>query len=152
LRVRLANARRDAIRSGRLRPGTTLPSTRILAQDLGPSHGVVVDAQNQVAAEGFIRGRPGAATTVVLRAGGGVAGAVAKPPPPSRPGPELDLRPGWPDLCAFRVEPGWLRSGAYARMTTAPRIDGSPVMTSGASYYRVLPRRGYGSQRRRWTC
>ncbi len=65
LRVRLANASRDAICGGGLGPGTTLPSTRILAQDLGLSHGVVVDAYNQLAAEGFIRGRPGAATTVV---------------------------------------------------------------------------------------
>lgn len=44
LRVRLANALRDAIRGGRLGPGTTLPSTRILAQDLGLSRGVVVGA------------------------------------------------------------------------------------------------------------
>lgn len=58
LRVRLANASREAIRSGRPGPGTTLPSTRILARDLGLSHGVVVDAYNRLAAEGFIRGRP----------------------------------------------------------------------------------------------
>ena len=43
----------------------TLPSTRILAQELGVSRGVVVDAYAQLAAEGFVRSRPGAGTTVV---------------------------------------------------------------------------------------
>jgi GntR family transcriptional regulator/MocR family aminotransferase len=58
LRVRLANALRDAIRSGRLGPGTTLPSTRILAQDLGLSRGVVVGAYNQLATRAVPRGQP----------------------------------------------------------------------------------------------
>ena len=58
LRIRLAGALRDAIRS-ELGGGTTLPSTRVLAQDLGISRGVVVDAYAQLAAEGFVRGRPG---------------------------------------------------------------------------------------------
>ncbi len=101
LRVRLANAMRDAIRSGRLGPGTTLPSTRILASDLGLSRGVVVDAYNQLAAEGFVRGRPGAATTVVYVQAAALPERWQSQPPPSRLGPELDLRPGWPDLSAF---------------------------------------------------
>ena len=101
LRVRLAGVLRDAVRSGQLAPGTTLPSTRILAQDLGFSRGVVVDAYAQLAAEGFVHSRPGAATTV------GYVQAEALPArwhnerPLARPGPELDLRPGLPDLSAF---------------------------------------------------
>ncbi len=35
---------RDAIRSGRLAVGTRLPASRVLAEDLGISRGVVVDA------------------------------------------------------------------------------------------------------------
>ena len=35
---------RDAVRSGRLRPGTRLPPTRTLAADLGVSLGVIVEA------------------------------------------------------------------------------------------------------------
>lgn len=100
LRARLANALRDDIRSGRLTVGTTLPSSRVLAQDLGCSRGVVVDAYAQLTAEGFLRSRAGAATTVAY--------AAPVPPPswPTRraepdPGPELDMRPGWPDLSAF---------------------------------------------------
>lgn len=101
LRVRLAAVLRDAIRSGQLDPGALLPSTRILAQDLGCSRGVVVDAYAQLAAEGFVHSRPGAATTV------GYVQAAALPArwhsdrPVTRPGPELDLRPGAPDLSAF---------------------------------------------------
>lgn len=88
LRVRLANALRDAIRSGRLGPGTTLPSTRILAQDLGLSRSVVVGAYNQLAAKGFIRGRPRRGHHGGLPAGGGVAGTMAEPATaePSRSG------------------------------------------------------------------
>ena len=37
LRVRLAGALRDAIRSGQLGGGTTLPSTRVLAQQSWPA-------------------------------------------------------------------------------------------------------------------
>jgi GntR family transcriptional regulator/MocR family aminotransferase len=35
---------RDAIRTGRLATGGTVPSTRMLARDLGVSRGVVVEA------------------------------------------------------------------------------------------------------------
>ncbi len=100
LRVRLAMALRDAIRSGRVAVGTTLPSTRILAQDLGVSRGVVVDAYAQLAAEGYVRSRPGGATSVVFaRAAAPPERWFTQPPPNARP--ELDLRPGWPDLSAF---------------------------------------------------
>jgi GntR family transcriptional regulator/MocR family aminotransferase len=101
LRVRLAGALRDAIRSGQLAHGTTLPSTRILAQDLGVSRGVVVDAYAQLSAEGFVRGRPGAATTVVYIQAAALPARWHNERPVARPGPELDLRPGWPDLSAF---------------------------------------------------
>jgi len=44
LRRRLRDALHDAIRSGRLPPGSRLPSSRALAADLGVSRGVAVDA------------------------------------------------------------------------------------------------------------
>lgn len=101
LRVRLSGVLRDAIRSGQLGPGTTLPSTRILAQDLGVSRGVVVDAYTQLAAEGFVRARPGAATIVAFVPAGGLPAEWHSERPDPAPSPELDLRPGWPDLSAF---------------------------------------------------
>ncbi len=77
LRARIENALRDAIRSGLLAPATRLPASRVLSAQLGVSRGVVVDAYAQLAAEGYLRARQGAATTVA-------AGATA-PPPPSLP-------------------------------------------------------------------
>ncbi len=148
MRVRLANALRDAIRSGRLGPGTTVPSTRILAQDLGLSRGVVVGAYNQLAAEGFIRGRPGAATTVVYLQAAALPARWQSQPPPSRPGPELDLRPGWPGPSAFprrtwaaavwRIRPDDYRAPDRRQPGRDERRLGAPD----------LPRRAYGSQRR----
>jgi GntR family transcriptional regulator / MocR family aminotransferase len=41
---------RDAVRSGRLRPGARLPATRSLAADLGVSRGVVVEVYEQLVA------------------------------------------------------------------------------------------------------
>ena len=52
LHRQLANGLRDAIRAGRLSPHTRLPSTRVLAADLGVSRRLVVDAYNQLVAEG----------------------------------------------------------------------------------------------------
>ncbi len=108
LRIRLATALREMIRAGQLTMGTTLPSTRILARDLGVSRGVVVDAYAQLAAEGYVQSHPGAGTTVVY-----VPAALPEQWQRHRPAPrpvlELDLRPGWPDLSAFpRV--AWARA------------------------------------------
>src|SRR5688572_19514947 len=55
---------RDAIRAGRLVAGTPLPSTRALARELGVSRGVVFEAYAQLAAEGYLEARQGAATRV----------------------------------------------------------------------------------------
>ena len=44
---------RDSIRAGRLPRGSSLPPTRVLAADLGVSRGVVVEAYQQLAAEGY---------------------------------------------------------------------------------------------------
>jgi GntR family transcriptional regulator/MocR family aminotransferase len=55
---------REAILSGRLRPGVRLPSTRVLAKDLGASRNTVLAAFGQLLAEGYLEGRVGAGTTV----------------------------------------------------------------------------------------
>lgn len=67
LRAQLEQQLRGAIRSGRLRPGSELPSTRVLATDLGLSRGVVVEAFEQLLAEGYLTARQGSATTVAAR-------------------------------------------------------------------------------------
>ena len=55
---------RDAILSGRLAPGVRLPATRVLAEELGCSRNTVVNAFEQLHAEGYLEGRTGAGTFV----------------------------------------------------------------------------------------
>jgi GntR family transcriptional regulator/MocR family aminotransferase len=64
LRARVEQALREAVRSGRLAPGSRLPSTRALCGQLGVSRGVVVDAYAQLAAEGYLQTRRGGGTSV----------------------------------------------------------------------------------------
>ncbi|MEW9529120.1 PLP-dependent aminotransferase family protein [Microbispora sp. NPDC049125] len=66
LAAQIARELRGAIRSGRLARGTRLPATRELARDLGLSRGVVVEAYEQLVAEGFLDARTGAGTTVAV--------------------------------------------------------------------------------------
>jgi GntR family transcriptional regulator/MocR family aminotransferase len=96
---------RDALRSGRLRPGTALPSTRALAAELGISRGLVVGAYAQLRAEGYLHLRQGAVPRVAA------TGAVAAEPRERTQEdlPRFNLRPDLPDFGAFpRAE--WLKS------------------------------------------
>lgn len=121
----LYDALRDAILSGRLRPGSRLPSTRALADDLGASRNTVLAAFGQLLAEGYLEGRVGAGTTVartlpetLLRARPEVEGTrqPGRRPRLSRRGVQLlgtrggvataaivaqPFRPGLPGLDAF---------------------------------------------------
>ncbi|MBX4997422.1 MocR-like pyridoxine biosynthesis transcription factor PdxR [Rhizobium lentis] len=61
---RLAEALRTAIARGELRPGERLPSTRTLAASLRIARGTVVEAFDQLTAEGYLEARVGAGTRV----------------------------------------------------------------------------------------
>src|SRR3954469_20918095 len=93
LHRQLANGLRDAIRTGRLLPATRLPSTRVLAADLGVSRRLVGDAYTQGGAEG-LPPRP--------HGSGGRGGPVARASPPQRAAAEpakqfdIDFAPGSP--------------------------------------------------------
>jgi DNA-binding transcriptional regulator YhcF (GntR family) len=67
MRLQLERELRHAIQSGRLRHGSPLPSSRALASDLGLSRGVVVEAHEQLLAEGYLRADRGSATRVAIR-------------------------------------------------------------------------------------
>jgi GntR family transcriptional regulator/MocR family aminotransferase len=116
LRASLEDQLRDAIRDGRLRPGTRLPSSRALATELGVGRNSVADALAQLVAEGWLVARHGAGTWVAER-----PDDVA-PAPPSRPAPDrparFDLRPGIPDLSAF-PRAAWVTASRRA-LTVAP--------------------------------
>ena len=59
LHQQLESGIRTRIRAGLLRADTVMPSTRALAQDLGLSRGVVVEAYQQLVAEGYLVSRGG---------------------------------------------------------------------------------------------
>jgi GntR family transcriptional regulator / MocR family aminotransferase len=96
---------RDAVRSGRLGEGTVLPSSRALATQLAVSRGIVVEAYEQLSAEGYLATRPGGLTTVA----GGLRVARSRAAPAELRHYEFDFRPGRPDLDLFPRE-AWLRS------------------------------------------
>jgi len=105
-RAALESALRAAIRSGRLSSGTSLPSSRSLATDLGLSRSTVVAAYEQLVAEAYLQATHGSATRV----------ATLRTPPPAAteldlfgPTPMHDFRPGEPDGSSF-PRTRWLRS------------------------------------------
>src|SRR5579864_8077840 len=102
---------REASRAGRLRRGSSLPPTRVLAADLGVSRGVVVEAYQQLTAEGYLAGRSGGYTQVAAGPSRATAGlSLARPTPP-----RIDLSYGRADVSSF-PRAAWLRAirGALA--------------------------------------
>ncbi|BCM66159.1 putative GntR-family transcriptional regulator [Streptomyces sp. EAS-AB2608] len=101
-RAALTRALREAVRSGRLTPGTRLPPYRSLAADLGVARNTVADAYAELVAEGWLTARQGSGTRVAERSEP-LRHAVRTPvKAPSRArGPRHDLRQGTPDASAF---------------------------------------------------
>jgi GntR family transcriptional regulator/MocR family aminotransferase len=100
LRRQLEDALRVAIRSGRLAPGSVLPPSRDLAEQLSVSRGVVVDSYAQLATEGYLSARRGSGTRVAATAASGRPPARRRQLPP----PQMyryELRPGTADFRAF---------------------------------------------------
>jgi GntR family transcriptional regulator/MocR family aminotransferase len=100
-RAQLEAGLRDSVRSGRLRPGVRLPSSRALGAELGVSRRLVVEAYEQLAAEGYLVSTPGSGTRVAP--GRTAHAATAEPGDPAPPAPRagIDLFPGAPDLSLF---------------------------------------------------
>ncbi|WBO67017.1 PLP-dependent aminotransferase family protein [Streptomyces camelliae] len=116
-RAALIRALREAVRSGRLAPGTRLPPYRSLAADLGVARNTVADAYAELVAEGWLTARQGSGTRVAERAEP-LRGAV-RTPVKARPrarGPRHDLRQGAPEASAF-PRAAW--AAAYRRALQA---------------------------------
>ncbi len=111
LRARVEHALREAVRGGRLAPGTRLPSTRALCAELGVSRGVVVDAYSQLAAEGYLHTRRGGGTKV--------AATLAHE------------RTSWPDFTPRSVV-------RHDMNPFRPALSGFPRTAWSAAYARVL--------------
>jgi GntR family transcriptional regulator / MocR family aminotransferase len=116
LRAALERTLRDAIRTGALREGVRLPSSRSLARELGVSRGVVTDAYGQLEAQGLLVSRARAAPVVA---------AVTRPARPTRSpeprpaAPRYDLIPVTPDVTLFPLN-RWLAAAQQAARS-APR-------------------------------
>ncbi|MFI7126238.1 PLP-dependent aminotransferase family protein [Nonomuraea sp. NPDC050153] len=124
----IASELRDSIRGGRLAPGTRLPATRDLATDLQVSRGVVVEAYEQLVAEGFLVSRVGVGTQVAPKTTPRAA-PRQKPSPRPKPvrrassapvcaPPYYGHRPTSPDLSHFPRE-RWLAAVRHV-LTTVP--------------------------------
>ena len=105
LRAQVERELREAIRAGRLPPGAELPSTRALAADLGISRGIVVEAYEQLLAEGYLTARRGSATTVAAGRRAAQPAAADEPPSPIEKSAvanfRFDFRPSVPDTAMF---------------------------------------------------
>ncbi|HET6353047.1 PLP-dependent aminotransferase family protein [Streptomyces sp.] len=118
LRAGLMDALREAVRTGRLAPGTRLPSSRSLAADLGIARNTVADAYAELVAEGWLTAQQGSGTRVARRAEPRKPPASAPRTRPARGGPRYSLMAGSPDLASFpRAE--WLKAARRA-LTAAP--------------------------------
>ncbi|MBE1485841.1 MocR-like pyridoxine biosynthesis transcription factor PdxR [Plantactinospora soyae] len=116
-RTVLARALREAVRAGRLAPGTRLPPYRSLAADLGLARNTVADAYAELIAEGWLTARQGSGTRVASRAEPPRPARVPKRVPRSA-APEHNLRQGQPDASAF-PRAAWLAASRRA-LTAAP--------------------------------
>jgi GntR family transcriptional regulator / MocR family aminotransferase len=135
-RAQLEKRMRELVRDGTLAPGTRLPSSRALADDLGVSRRLVVEAYAQLLAEGYLLARHGAGTYVAANAA--VADDVSARPPAHAP--RLDFFPGSPDLAGF-PRTLWLRAlrdvlrEAPPSAFAYPDARGAPELRSALAMY-----------------
>ena len=147
LRAQLEASLRDAIRSGRLRGGERLPSSRELARELGVSRGMVQECFSQLLAEGYLTSRTGSATRVADMGDRRAARSAPEPAPPeraslaaaprwragqvARPRLMADFAPGVPDLSSFpRADWAWAVKQACAAVASADLGYGDPRGTA----------------------
>lgn len=129
LGLQIQDQLRDAIRQGRLAPSERLPSSRRLAQSLGVSRGTVVNAYQQLWAEGYLETAVGSGTRVadlphadrLSSAEAGVATATALRP-------VVDFEYGIPNLASMPLTDWqWAISAAARSLPTAAFGDGDPA-------------------------
>ena len=108
LHRQLEQGLRAAIGSGRLAAGSVLPSSRMLSAQLGVARGVVVEAYEQLAAEGYLTSRHCGSTRVnprISRPSGPPVATLSATPTEYR----INFAYGSPDVAEF-PRSAWLRS------------------------------------------
>ena len=136
LQAQIERQVRDAVRSGILRPGAMVPSTRDLATNLGVSRPLVMEAYAQLAAEGYLALRQGAAPRVSEFAG---RPAVAIPADAIQQ-PEVfryNFRTGTPDLQSF-PRSQWIKATSRAITAMEPEDFGYGWRTGAAALREAL--------------
>ncbi|MFH8384552.1 PLP-dependent aminotransferase family protein [Kitasatospora sp. NPDC018058] len=133
-RAALMAALREAIRNGRLAPGTRLPPYRTLAADLGLARNTAAEAYAELVAEGWLTARQGSGTTVAERAAPVPSTRARRPS--ARPGPVHDLRQGQPDAASF-PRTAWLAAARRA-LTVAPNEAFGPGDPHGRRELRTV--------------
>lgn len=135
LRGRIHQGFKDAILTGQLEAGTRLPSTRTLAGSLGVSRSTVVEAFDQLAAEGFLDRRAGSGTYVshqlaTLQVTGSPSGVARRPALRATVGararavPPGPFSPCEPDATLF---PHRLWARLLARHARTPEVAPDPA-------------------------
>jgi len=132
LHEQLAHNLRAAILSGRTGGGEPVPSTRVLAADLGIARGTAVAAYEILAGEGYLVTRAGSAT-VVAEVVGSSTGPVQRGP---RPSPAttpalIDLRPGRPHTAGIADaawRSAWRRAGGVDPASDVDDVRGDPLL------------------------
>jgi GntR family transcriptional regulator/MocR family aminotransferase len=107
----LTEALREAVRSGRLGPGTKLPSSRALAEDLGIARSTVTECYTALIDEGWLVARHGSGTRVAERAHAPRARTEGGDRAPRAP--THGLAPGAADYAEFPRVP-WLAAARRA--------------------------------------
>ncbi len=125
VRAGVEHALREAVRSGRLAPGTVLPPSRGLATDLGVARNTVAGAYDQLVAEGWLVARQGSRTKVADRVPLATTASAAAPVRAPRPGLPFDLRAGAPDVASF-PRSQWVSATRRALLDAASADLGYP--------------------------
>jgi len=115
LRAGLSEALREAVRSGRLAPGTRLPASRALAEDLGIARSTVTECYAALVEEGWLVARHGSGTHVAQR---GAPRRTAEPTAERSGRMPHGLEPGAAEYAEFPRAP-WLAAARKA-LTGAP--------------------------------
>jgi len=156
---------RQAILSGRAKPGQRLPATRTLADELGLSRNTVQAAIDQLSAEGYVEGRIGSGTYVttvlpdrVLSVGAAPRDAAPKPAPArlsargraivgaaqERPPAHPTFALGLPDLEGFpsaawgKLMMRWWRHPVRSLWTARDPGGWEPLRAAIADYLRAV--------------
>lgn len=140
------------IAAGQVGDGDWLPSTRVLAHELGCSRTMVGAAYDELVAAGFLEGVPGAGTRTTAGAtAAAVAGlssrpaehrdrsattASAAPSPPSGHAAAVNLSPGYPDTSLIDMRAwtrAWRTAASHQPTAVSPWQDTSEPFTAALS-------------------